>query len=713
VINSRLKAEKDVDVMEKPGSNLRFGDFDADFRTQELRKQGVRVKLPPQSLQILQMLLERPGELVTRDELRQALWPGDTFVDFDHGVNNSIKRIRDALGDSADTPSYIETLPRLGYRFIGSIDESPVAPAAVMPSAAGEEVARPAIWKWGFFLWPLALALVLAGIAVWRFFPPLTGIAGRQTLPSFSPDGSQVTFTLTNASKKGNGLYTALVGGDKLLQLTDGPGDCCSAWSPDGQAVAFSRNSEKGFDINTVSPLGGTPQRVYARSQGERQSFTHRDQLLAWSPDGTMLAFSEANAEGRPAITLLSLADHSTRHLTSPPVEHFDSQPAFSPDGKRMAFVRTSGPGEVDDLFLVPIEGGGPRRLTFDNRAIYGSPAWTEDGSDLVFSSARAGLQGLWRLPVSGGDPRPVAEAGTDAYYPAIATKVHRLAYMRGISNHNVWQLALKDRTHAQGKASMLIAAQGYAYHPQFSPDGTKIAFESNRSGYPGIWVCNRDGSDPVQITSMPGLAGTPRWSPDSRSLAFDFRPKEHSEIYVVEVPGGTPRQITTMPGTNNVVPSWSRNGQWVYFVSKGGGADFQVWKVPIRGGRAVQMTKKGGFAPLEADDGFLYFTKSYDIPGIWKVPSSGGTETPVLNASDAPHWPDWAVVPGGMYFINSRSSPKPILEFFDFATGRRTSISALDGEPQGLAVSPDQKFILYSQSGQDSQVIVVVKNFR
>jgi dipeptidyl aminopeptidase/acylaminoacyl peptidase len=167
------------------------------------------------------------------------------------------------------------------------------------------------------------------------------------------------------------------------------------------------------------------------------------------------------------------------------------------------------------------------------------------------------------------------------------------------------------------------------------------------------------------------------------------------------------------VPGANNVVPSWSRDGQWVYFASKGGGRDFQVWKVPIRGGPAVQMTKKGGFAPLEADDGFLYYTKGFNIRGIWKVPSPGGTETAVLNTSDAPHWPDWAVVPGGMYFINSRSSPKPILEFVDFATGRRTSISALDGEPQGLAVSPDRKSILYSQLGLDNQVIVVVKNFR
>jgi DNA-binding winged helix-turn-helix (wHTH) protein len=139
--------------MEKLDPNVRFGDFDAAFRTQELRKQGVRVKLPQQSFQILQILLERRGELVTRDELRQALWPGDTVVDFDHGVNNSVKRIRDALGDSPDTPHYIETLPRLGYRFVGSIDETRVAPSPVLPSAASEEVARAARWPWLFLFW--------------------------------------------------------------------------------------------------------------------------------------------------------------------------------------------------------------------------------------------------------------------------------------------------------------------------------------------------------------------------------------------------------------------------------------------------------------------------------------------------------------------------------------------------------------------------------
>lgn len=121
--------------MERPAQMVRFGVFDADFRTQELRKQGVRVKLPQQSFQILRMLLERPGELVSRDDLRQALWPADTFVDFDHGLNNSINRIRAALNDSADTPRYIETLPRLGYRFIGKINVAATPLEAPLPEA--------------------------------------------------------------------------------------------------------------------------------------------------------------------------------------------------------------------------------------------------------------------------------------------------------------------------------------------------------------------------------------------------------------------------------------------------------------------------------------------------------------------------------------------------------------------------------------------------
>src|SRR5713101_968039 len=161
--------------MEKLGSTVRFGVFDADFRTQELRKQGVRVKLPQQSFQILQMLLEQPGELVTRDQLRQALWPGDTFVDFDHGVNNSIKRIRDALGDSAESPRYIETLPRLGYRFVAPVETQNLADldsARVTVSAkAGAAKASGPRWK---LILPAAVAVLALSVTGYFYFhrPP-------------------------------------------------------------------------------------------------------------------------------------------------------------------------------------------------------------------------------------------------------------------------------------------------------------------------------------------------------------------------------------------------------------------------------------------------------------------------------------------------------------------------------------------------------------
>src|SRR3974390_2512815 len=108
---------------------IRFGVFEADLRARELRKAGVRIRMQEQPFQILAMLLERPAEVVTREELQKRLWPGDTFVDFEHGVNSAVARLREALGDSADSPRYIETLPRRGYRFIASVDGKPIAPA--------------------------------------------------------------------------------------------------------------------------------------------------------------------------------------------------------------------------------------------------------------------------------------------------------------------------------------------------------------------------------------------------------------------------------------------------------------------------------------------------------------------------------------------------------------------------------------------------------
>src|SRR5262249_38633714 len=138
--------------------------------------------------------------------------------------------------------------------------------------------------------------------------------------------------------------------------------------------------------------------------------------------------------------------------------------------------------------------------------------------------------------------------------------------------------------------------------NPQFSADGRKIAFTSDRSGNVEIWVCNSDSSHAVQVTSMGGPpAGMPRWSPDGQRIAFDANPDGNWDIFVVSASGGKPRQLTNQP-SSEAIPSWSHDGKWVYFCLQTG--QFQVWKVPAEGGKAVQVTRKGGLVAFESPDG-------------------------------------------------------------------------------------------------------------
>src|ERR1700722_6955783 len=174
---------------------VRFGVFEANFETGELRKNGAKVPLQGQPFQVFAILLEHVGELVGREELRQKVWPEDTFVDFDHALNTAITKIRVALGDDADNPRFVETLPRRGYRFIG-----PVA-KRLTPGVLGGARTRRRLSAIGV----AALVLLSAG-AIWRFrgnpveppveLVPLASLSGYETTPSFSPDGNEVAFVL-------------------------------------------------------------------------------------------------------------------------------------------------------------------------------------------------------------------------------------------------------------------------------------------------------------------------------------------------------------------------------------------------------------------------------------------------------------------------------------------------------------------------------------
>lgn len=573
-----------------------------------------------------------------------------------------------------------------------------------------------------------AVAVVLFSLAMWRLFRepaesprpvlevvPLVALQGKQDMPAFSPDGNQVAFAAFNGPQV-SGIYTALVGGEKPLRLTDNLNDCCPTWSPDGRYIAFVRSSADTRSFFLIPALGGSAHRLHTSPSNTIPGCGR----LAWSPDGKVLAFAEYNEKRlHSRITFLSLTDATTRHLTSPRDQEYDCEPAFAPDGSHVAFVRGSLGGNLGDLFVQSLSGGDPKRLTFGNSG--GTPAWTPDGREIVFSSAVGGLRSLWLISASGGTPRPVIGPGEMAYNPSMSHMGNQLVYQHIVRRDTISRIALKDERHLLGPPTPIFSARGINWRPNFSSDGRRVVFESDRLGYSDIWYCESDGSSCVQLTSLHGQSGAARWSPDGHYIVFESLSQHYYDIYVAEVPGGQPRLVPTFTGANNGAPSWSRDGKWIYFYSTHEGGPMQLWKVPFQGGSPVRVTKNGGVFGIESDDGhFLYFSK-FGYPGVWKMPLHGGEETRVLDQPSG--WCNWALSPNGIYYLNMDSTTRKPgkgvegkIEFFDFATRETIPIFTLEKPAAffaGLAISPDRRSLLFGQTDFDDSYIMLVNNFR
>ena len=748
----------------------RFGPFEVDLRTHELWKFGTRLKLIGQPFEILAVLLRKAGELVTREELRSRLWPADTFVDFNHGLNAAVNKLRDALSDSADDPRYIETLPRRGYRFIAKVEwearkaeTSQTANVAVVsptetiqPPAietpAIQQVAepdrqrsRPISRSRRLVPFAIAAVVVIAVVALWALFRatqidgrasssrstvertrPLLSIADTSE-PAFSPDGNSVAFVRQHSSGGEPGIYVTPVGSDRLLQLTANDDDCCPVWSPDGKWIAFTRKQEGKYSIHMVPSDGGGDEKQKAEKnltvfggQTLRLSYSlsvdrtcdtggiaPRRGEIDWSPDGKSIAFA-----GPDGLYLVDLNKTGARRLTESPGQSEDWGPRFSPDGRDLMFVRTSPIGKPEEIFTVPVSGGDARRILAEMGRIPSTPQWSFDGKSVIFSANRTGHPALWRASLDTPDSiTQITEAGAPVWDPAISRRGYRLAYERLLRSLSIWQLDLNESNE---KRPYLVVSstsdtdQGPG--PQFSPDGQRLAYMSDRTGTMEIWIANRDGGNAFQLTAVGG-AGTPRWSPDSQAIAFDVATVDGSKVITMNLHGGGPQTIT--PEGHNVCPSWSHDGKWIYFGSTRSGS-WQVWKVPVAGGTPTQITQHGGHAALESLDGkYLYYSENAQAePRIWRVPVNGGEEI-VMPLVRPGTWASFQVVQGGILFVGPSLGHQAVLSFYDFAKNRTTTVSVLERTPFWLGATPDGKTVAFDQPGREQDQAMLVENFR
>lgn len=692
---------------------VRFAVFEVDLRNSELRRSGVKIKLQSQPFQILAMLLEHPGELVTREDLRGRLWPADTFVDFEHSLNTGIKRLREALGDSAERPVYIETIPRRGYRFLLPIQEAGPDPAF----PATKTTLRPSSGRRISWVLVAGVVLFLGGLIAkeLRRVPfvtshastppvrvvPFTSSPGAELSATFSPDGKELAFIWARDGWGNADVYVKLIGGDQPLAITKRAGSLCNpAWSPDGRYLAFQSTS--GSVGTFIIPALSGPER--------RLSTSAACHGLSWSADGKFLAYPvRDSADERWKIALLSLDTLEERAVTSPPANLIgDHQPCFSPDSTKIAFTRLRSPW-VTDLYVASIDAGDVKRLTFDNTVIWGC-AWAADGRSIVITSHRGGDLSLWRVPVDGGSPERLSVASPNAFYPAISRQGDKLAYQNGALHTNIWRLDLDTQGRPVESAKPLMQSTLGEVGPNFSPDGSHIVFGSEQSGFPEIWIAKANGSDPIQLTSLNVLSGSARWSPDSSYIAFDSRPANHSQIFVIPSVGGRPRQLTP-PDWEASVPTWSRDGQWIYFTSNRLGM-WQLFKVRVEGGEPIQVTAHGGFIGFEStDSGALYYVKDNDY-GIWRMPLPSGQEKRIVPVNV--DWGRWALTSKGIYFVDT-SEVKPTITLFNFADRKIYRIKTITksmyhGVP-AFDVAPDDRTILFLQVEMNSD-IMLVENF-
>ena len=698
---------------------------------------GLRSGVDLELERIVFKALQKDGD----DRYQSAI---DLLVDL-----RSLKKQRDSGASQIEPPAYVTAaIP-------AAASVATVPPAATSAQAAGSGATPEAgipLRRYGL-LGAFAVVLVLLGaVAVWRWgayspralsdpprVTPITSDAGTETFATFSPDGSQVAFVWDGPNQDNPDVYVRLVEGGQPLRLTNTPApESGPVWSPDGRSIAFVRHEQRRSAVYLVPPIGGLERKV---ADVRLRSQDRANRYLGWSPSGKILAIAQqagppppspaagrdtpserkgavrgGESRGAGVIGLYSVDSGQMRQIfvraTPGEARQRLHSPTFSPDGERIAFVRTAGL-LAEDIYITAVDGNGTfRRVTDDESRIQGL-AWAADGF-LIFSSDRGGAGRLWktRPDSASGLILPLLGAGENAQLPSVAKQGGRLAYTRAERDLNIWQ-----RNIGQGSEMMeprtVVASTRMDHSPQFSPDGKRIAFVSDRSGSHELWVSDSDGANALKLTSYGSAIITrPSWSPDGREIAFQVIEGSRSEIDVVAADGASPRRLTT-DGSGGAMPVWSRDGEWIYMNQR----QIGLLKFPARGGTQSEphpVEQEGLFTQESLDGKRLYFSKRGFGGGLWSIPVDGGTPQALPREVMPAGRGRWAVTDRGIFFVDRERN----LKLYHVDTGELETVVTLEPEAigssgSGFSVSPDGMQVLYVRVDRSEADLMLVENYR
>ncbi len=677
------------------GRTVRFEGFELDRRTGELSDGRSRTVLPNQLFHILEALLERPGELVTRDELRRRLWPDDTFVDFEKGLNAAVRRLRDALGDSAESPRIIETVPRRGYRLVASVTAARIveAPpevqcvedaALLQPSLAPRtdlrqpsfvdrlrtRIARHRIAA------GVAGAAIVGAISVGTLWiaertkpanaatskqPPaprsltrVTFNGGLDTDVTWSPDGRFIAYASDRAGNFDIWVQP-LTGGDPV-QITRSPAlDWQPTWSPDGDRIVF-RSERDGGGLFVVPALGGQESRL--TSMGVRPK---------WAPDGSQVLFASTDlwAENGPTLHVVRLDGRPPQQILRSFTGHLRVLRAWSwhPDSRHLSIIGEDQQRQVG-LFTVPLAGGAPlqskscadalSRLNYADRF-----QWAPSGKALYVEAENNRMFSLWRLTVDAnrldcGGVERLTTGGSHDTQLAVSLDGKRLAFTTKAESVRLWSFPFDAATgRIRGSGEAVTDAGAQAWNGDVSGDGRRLVFRLVRTGtdHEELWVIDLPTGQKRRLASDDHLRCLPRWSRDGTRLAYswvrwvDNTHTTHDCALKVRREGTSDEQFVTTPG--KAAPrlwDWSADGESLLASSE-----------PRSGGTVALSLYTLGTAPhaetamktLASDPRFNLFQGRFSPDGRWvafvahSVDESGSSTIEVMPSAggDSRHW--------------------------------------------------------------------------
>lgn len=583
---------------------------------------------------------------------------------------------------------------------------------------------------------PLAVgvggAIVLAGFATWLLqmqqeaperplkTEPLTAYPGQQYSPSFSPDGSHFAFVWNGPEQENWDVYVQAVGGgSEPRRLTDHPRlDFSPAWSPDGKWIAFLRRwPDRRTELLLLPALGGAERKLADLGVPHYMEATG----IAWTPDAKSVIVAAAR-EGQFGLYLISVESGEERRLTQAKWARDHLDPALSPDGKSLAF-RCENNDVQSEICVLALgddlqPNGAPARLTSLGRRST-TPVWVADGRDLIFSSGVFQSDtNLYRTTVfparkRSGAVRQLTWGVEEQFSLSVSRRGDLMAYTRRLSEINLWSVTWDPTTQRASEPSRLLSSNRADLEPDFSPDGNRIAFASNRSGSMEIWIAQSDGSQARKLTSFgPKPAVTPRWSPDGRTIVFSAGEVDREELYLIAPDGGPARRLgepLKVAGGFECgrQPSWSRDGKWIYYSAAVNGVA-QIFRISAAGGRPHQVTTAGGCNPQESPDGrYIYHMKE---GGVWRIPLAGGSREQMIRNPNL--YLSYVVGRDGIFALPLFTLRPWTMEFHRFSDGSVSAIAHGDKRTcRGLALSRDGRRILYPLTDGVRMNLMLVRN--